>query len=393
MSIRVAALLALAVAPAFCGDWNPRQAEQYMDSRQKVWDAWPTALHSGVACVSCHTGLPYLLARPALRQALNERTGPTLYEGLLVSSMRATVIHTDAKDLFGGLKGLIVDQVYGAQVVLASLVLGMDDAPRGRLSPEGEKAFERLWSTQLKSGPDKGNWLWSDFDLDPWETKDAAFYGGALAALATGVAPGGQMTMVAVGGSIGTGLLLGTAAAIELAGPSVILSFVLAAFISWTVALALGELASTHPAAGSFGVYGDLYLNHWAGFISRAGYWLAIAVSIGAEMVAATTYMQLWFPQVPSIVWVLAFSALLLAVNFLSVHNYGRFEFWFAMIKAAVIAIFIVLGATLLLTGRAAPQYTAHGGFFPLGPAAPAPRHHLRHLHLWRCRVRRRDLG
>ena len=102
--------------------------------------------------------------------------------------------------------------------------------------------------------------------------------------------------MVAVGGSIGTGLLLGTAAAIELAGPAVILSFVLAAFISWTVALALGELASTHPAAGSFGVYGDLYLNHWAGFISRAGYWLAIAVSIGAEMVASATYMQLWFP-------------------------------------------------------------------------------------------------
>ena len=72
----------------------------------------------------------------------------------------------------------------------------------------------------------------------------------------------GQMTMVAVGGSIGTGLLLGTAAAIQLAGPAVILSFVLAAFISWTVALALGELASTHPAAGSFGVYGALYLNN-----------------------------------------------------------------------------------------------------------------------------------
>src|SRR5271170_267696 len=112
----------------------------------------------------------------------------------------------------------------------------------------------------------------------------------------------GQMTMVAVGGSIGTGLLLGTAAAIELAGPAVILTFVLAAFISWTVALALGELASTHPAAGSFGVYGDLYLNQWAGFISRAGYWLGIAVSIGAEMVASATYMQLWFPRVPAIV-------------------------------------------------------------------------------------------
>src|ERR1035438_9276113 len=101
----------------------------------------------------------------------------------------------------------------------------------------------------------------------------------------------GQMTMVAVGGSIGTGLLLGTASAIELAGPAVILSFALAAFIARTVALALAELASTHPAAGSFGVYGDLYLNRWAGFISRAGYWLAISISIGAEMIAAATYM------------------------------------------------------------------------------------------------------
>lgn len=181
----------------------------------------------------------------------------------------------------------------------------------------------------------------------------------------------GQMTMVAVGGSVGTGLLLGTAAAIELAGPSVILSFVLAAFISWTVALALGELASTHPAAGSFGVYGDLYLNQWAGFISRAGYWLAIAVSIGAEMVASATYMQLWFPRVPAILWVFAFSAFLLFINFLAVRSYGRFEFWFAMIKVAVIAAFIALGAALLISGRVPPQYTAHGGFFPLGTAAP----------------------
>jgi L-asparagine transporter-like permease len=179
------------------------------------------------------------------------------------------------------------------------------------------------------------------------------------------------MAMVAVGGSIGTGLLLGTAAAIGLAGPAVILSFVLAAFISWIVALALGELASTHPAAGSFGVYGDLYLNDYAGFISRAGYWLAIAVSIGAEMVASATYMKLWFPTVPAIAWVVIFSAFLLSTNLLSVRAFGRFEFWFAMIKVAVIAAFIVLGSILLLSNRAAPQYTSNGGFFPLGMAAP----------------------
>jgi squalene-hopene/tetraprenyl-beta-curcumene cyclase len=160
-----------------------------MDSRQKEWVAWPMAMHSGVACVSCHTGLTYLLTRPALRQALGEKTGPTLYEGVLDASMRATVIRTDANDLFAGLKGPIVGQVYGAQVVLASLVLAMDDTPRGKLSPEGEKAFDRMWSLQLKSNPDKGAWPWSDFDLDPWETKDSAFYGAALAALATGLAP------------------------------------------------------------------------------------------------------------------------------------------------------------------------------------------------------------
>src|SRR6266550_238919 len=118
----------------------------------------------------------------------------------------------------------------------------------------------------------------------------------------------GQMAMVAVGGSIGTGLLLGSAAAMEIAGPGVILSYLLAAFINFTVAMALGELSSLHPAAGSFGVYGDIYLNDWAGFVSRAGYWAAIAISIGAELVASATYMSYWFPSVAAWVWGALFS-------------------------------------------------------------------------------------
>ena len=177
--------------------------------------------------------------------------------------------------------------------------------------------------------------------------------------------------MVAVGGSIGTGLLLGSAAAIGLAGPSVILSFLLAAFINFLVTMALGELATRHPAAGSFGLYADVYLNHWAGFLSRAGYWAAIAVSIGGELIASATYMRYWFPQVPAISWVIIFSALLLLVNFWDVGHYARFEFWFAMIKVVTIAAFVVLGAALLLTGRAPVQYTSRGGFFPAGVFAP----------------------
>jgi amino acid transporter len=108
-----------------------------------------------------------------------------------------------------------------------------------------------------------------------------------------------QMAMVAVGGSIGTGLLLGSGAAIQVAGPAVVLTFVLSALISWTVAMALGEMSSVHPAAGSFGVYAEIYLNRWAGFMARYGYWLAAIIAIGSEVVAAGTYMRVWFPGVP----------------------------------------------------------------------------------------------
>ena len=183
----------------------------------------------------------------------------------------------------------------------------------------------------------------------------------------------GQMAMVAVGGSIGTGLLLGSAPAMELAGPAVILSFLLAAFINWTVALALGELACAHPAAGSFGVYGDLYLNDWAGFLSRGGYWAAIAVSIGAEMVAATVYMARWFPRVDALVWILVFSLGLLLVNFRGVGSYGRVELRFAMFQ-------------VVTPRNRASRAAVHGQRRILSPriSRPASCHDVCDLHLWR---------
>ena len=181
----------------------------------------------------------------------------------------------------------------------------------------------------------------------------------------------GQMAMVAVGGSIGTGLLLGSAAAIEIAGPAVILSYVLASFICWTVTMAVGELSSAHPAAGSFGLYADLYLNPWAGFVSRTGYWIAISVSVGANLVASATYMRYWFHRVPALVWIALFSLVLIMINLRSVGDYGRFEYWFAMVKLVTMVTFIVIGGMLLASGRVPAQYTAHGGFFPTGTLAP----------------------
>lgn len=181
----------------------------------------------------------------------------------------------------------------------------------------------------------------------------------------------GQMAMVAVGGSIGTGLLLGSAAAMELAGPAVILSYVLAGFISWTVTMAVGELSSAHPAAGSFGLYADLYLNPWAGFVSRTGYWISISVSVGANLVASATYMRYWFPTVPALVWIAVFSLVLIVINLRSVGDYGRFEYWFAMVKLVTMVTFIIIGGMLLAGGRVPAQYTAQGGFFPKGALAP----------------------
>ena len=180
-----------------------------------------------------------------------------------------------------------------------------------------------------------------------------------------------QMAMVAVGGSIGTGLLLGSGAAMEIAGQAAILSFIGAAFINWTVAMALGELACAHPAAGSFGVYGEIYLNSFAGFIARAGYWLGLVFAIGTEMIAAATYMSVWFPGVRSYLWIVLFGAILLAVNLLNVGSYARFEFWLSLIKLATIVAFIVIGATLLTSHRVVAQYNMHGGFFPKGLWAP----------------------
>ncbi|HZS28471.1 MAG TPA: amino acid permease [Candidatus Angelobacter sp.] len=176
-----------------------------------------------------------------------------------------------------------------------------------------------------------------------------------------------QMAMVAVGGSIGTGLLLGSGAAIQVAGPAVVLSYVLSALIAWTVALALGEMSSVHPAAGSFGVYAELYLNPWAGFMARYGYWFSVVIAIGSDVVAAGTFIQLWFPQIPVVFWMLVFGLFLVVINLFSVGDYGAFEYWFAMIKVVTIFVFILMGAVLLFGGKVQPQYVSHGGFAPKG--------------------------
>ncbi len=131
--------------------------------------------------------------------------------------------------------------------------------------------------------------------------------------------------------------------------------------------MAMGEMSSVHPAAGSFGVYAELYLNPWAGFVARSGYWISVVIAIGAELIAAGTYMRPWFPKVPVVAWMVVFGVLLLVINLFPVKHYGSFEYWFAFIKVLTIFLFIVVGASLLFSGKVPRQYVSDGGFFPNG--------------------------
>src|SRR5882762_3781160 len=128
MLSRLIAAAVVAVLPAYCGDWSPRLAAEYLDSRQKEWFAWPAAKSSGGPCVSCHTGVTYLLVRPELRRKLGE-SQPTSYE----IGLRQT-LHSEG--FAGGfLKEPLVHQTKGVQAIHSALLTG---------------DIEALWTLQIK---------------------------------------------------------------------------------------------------------------------------------------------------------------------------------------------------------------------------------------------------
>lgn len=181
-----------------------------------------------------------------------------------------------------------------------------------------------------------------------------------------------QLTMMAIGGAIGVGLFLGSSVTIRLAGPAVIISYLLGAGIALIMSYVLAEMTVVHPVAGAFGIYAEKYLNSWAGFSVRATYAVAQIIAIGAEVTAAGIYMSYWLPQIPQWVWLVVVSTALVAVNSMQVNRLGEFEYWFAMIKVAAILAFILVGLSLIFgVGSRQPiglsNLTRYGGFFPAG--------------------------
>lgn len=182
----------------------------------------------------------------------------------------------------------------------------------------------------------------------------------------------GQMSMIAIGGAIGTGLFLGSGFAIGMAGPAVLLSYAVGGLIALLLMAALAEMTVAHPTTGSFGAYAETYLGSWAGFLVRYAYWSCVVLAVGTEVTAVAKYMTYWLPDVPGWWWIVGFSAALVAVNVLSVRAFGWVEYAFSAIKISAIVAFILLGGVLVFrappgSGVGVDNYVAHGGFWPHG--------------------------
>jgi L-asparagine transporter-like permease len=184
-----------------------------------------------------------------------------------------------------------------------------------------------------------------------------------------------KLSMIAIGGAIGTGLFLGSGFAIGIAGPSVLISYAIGALIALLLMGCLAEMTVTHPTTGSFGTYAEHYISPLAGFMVRYAYWTCIVLAVGTEVTAVALYMKFWFPAAPGWIWIVGFSGLLITVNAFSVSTFGTVEYWFSLIKIAAIVSFIVLAGYLLAQGGHPNElgsvglrnYTAFGGFLPHG--------------------------
>jgi GABA permease len=186
------------------------------------------------------------------------------------------------------------------------------------------------------------------------------------------------MTMIALGGVIGAGLFVGSGVVIQAAGPAAVLSFVITGLLVVLVMQMLGEMAVALPAVGSFYEYARLAwsdrprLGELAGFLTGWMYWYFWVIVVALEAVAGAGLIRFWLPDVEPWLISLAVMLLLTLTNLVSVRSYGEFEFWFASIKVAAIAVFLLLAGIYVIglwpgVAPSVANLTAHGGFAPNG--------------------------
>jgi amino acid transporter, AAT family len=183
-----------------------------------------------------------------------------------------------------------------------------------------------------------------------------------------------HVQMIAIGGTIGVGLFLGSATAIQKAGPALALSYAIGGLVMFLIMRALGELLLYRPVSGSFSTYAEEFVGPWAGFVTGWSYWFMWIVICMAEITAVGVYVHYWFPQIPQWVPALITLGLLYSANLITVKLFGEIEFWFALIKVSTIVAVIGIGLTIILfkfgdlgkTASFSNLWTA-GGFLPFG--------------------------
>jgi AAT family amino acid transporter len=184
-----------------------------------------------------------------------------------------------------------------------------------------------------------------------------------------------QMTMIALGSALGTGLFLGSGAAIGVAGPAVIICYAIGSLIAAIIACAAGEMAVKYPVRGGFGTMAGRFLGPFAGFITRWAYWATTVCVAGAELVAVATYLKFWWPELPLWIGILVFALVIVFLNAYSVKSFGLVEFFLSGIKVIAVVAFIVIGLIIVFFGL--PSHPAEGtrhltenGFIPNGPSS-----------------------
>src|ERR1051325_7062760 len=181
-------------------------------------------------------------------------------------------------------------------------------------------------------------------------------------------------TFMALGMAIGAGLFLGSANAINLAGPSVLFAYLFGGAMIFIIMRALGEMAVHDPVAGSFSTYAHRYLGPFAGYLTGWNYWI-LMVGVGmAESTAVGIYMRQWFPELPQWIWVFGSVAMIGGLNLMAVKVYGEMEFWFTLIKVVTVVLMILGGAGMIWLGWGnggqpvgLSNLWGHGGWFPHG--------------------------
>jgi AAT family amino acid transporter len=183
-----------------------------------------------------------------------------------------------------------------------------------------------------------------------------------------------QMEMIAIGGTIGSGLFMGATSTIKWAGPSVLLAYAFVGVVLYGVMRALGEMIYISPGTGSFADYGAKYIHPLTGYLVKwSNVFQFIIVGI-SDIIAMTQYLNYWWPNLPDWLSGIVMIIFLTLANLASAKAYGRLEFWFAMIKVVTIIVMIIVGLLVIVVGLGNHWHPvgisnlwSHGGFFPNG--------------------------